>query len=165
MSAIQNLIKAHKAMAITSDTHSLQDYLAAHKDKKTEAAEFTIVGLESKYVPPTAERQSEYRTRFFLANGETIGTFSNGARRFFQFYQQLMGYESDKPFVHIDIQGQIVVSVKKLALDGNRSTYEFEMIEKGSEVNGFTDYLPTQQNILQLADGSKVDTDTGEKIE
>lgn len=164
MSAIKNLKKAYQSMSITRDDFSLQDYLAANKDKDGNAI-MDVVGLECKYVPASGERQSEYRTRFFLKNGKTVGTFSGGAHRFFQFYQQILGYEGDKPFLHIDIDGVIRVVVSRLALDGSKSTYNFDLLEEGSELQGFRDYLPNSQNILQLGDGSQVNVETGEKVD
>lgn len=173
MSAIKNLIKAHKAQAITRDTHSLQEYLVKFQDKN-KIAGMSIVGLETKYIPqfdknsPLAKPDAQsngFRTRFILENGETVGTFSFAAYQFFVFFSKLMGYSGDEQFLHIDINGNIKVELSKVELDGNKSTYNFELLEEGSDLKGFEQYLPTADNILLLEDGSSVDTETGEKVE
>jgi hypothetical protein len=162
MSAIQNLIKAHKAKAVTQDTYTLQKYLAKFEGENgapKEKAHMVLKGLEAKYIPsfdknsPSWNGQSQgngFRTRFILEDGSTVGSFSNGAYQFFVFFAQLMGYEGSETFLHIDINGQVKVEISTVPLDGGRSTYNFELLEEGSELNGFSDYLPTTENILSL---------------
>ncbi|WID10848.1 hypothetical protein phiG2_05 [Lysinibacillus phage phiG2] len=162
MSAIKNLIKAHKTQAIVSDTYTLQNYLAKHcaeKGADKGKARMTVIGIETKYIPsfdinspmykPSTNSQGNgHRTRFTLSNGETVGTFSQAGDEFFKFFARLMGHRGDEDFLRIDIDGQIQVNVCKIELGGNKSTYEFELIEEGSELNGLTQYLPTAQEVL-----------------
>lgn len=162
MSAIKNLIKAHKTQAIVSDTYTLQNYLAKHcatDGAEKGKARMTVVGIETKYIPSfdinsplykasTNSQGNGHRTRFTLSNGETVGTFSQAGDEFFKFFARLMGHRGDEDFLRIDIDGQIQVNVCKIELSGNKSTYEFELIEEGSELNGLTQYLPTAQEVL-----------------
>jgi len=162
MSAIKNLIKAHKAQAIVSDTYTLQNYLAKHCETKGDnkgIARMEVVAVETKYIPsfdrnspmykPSTNSQGNgHRTRFTLSNGETVGTFSQAGDEFFKFFARLMGYRGDEDFLHIDIDGKLQVNVCKIELDGNKSTYEFELLEEGSELNGLTQYLPTAEEVL-----------------
>lgn len=162
MSAIKNLKKAHQAKAITQDTFTLINFLAKHEETKGERkgiARMELVGIESKYIPqfdrnsPQWNGQAQgngFRTRFFLKNGDTVGSFSNGSYEFFKFYAELMGYDHTPNFLHIDINGLIQVDVCKVALDGNKSTYNFEIIEEGSELAGFGEYLPTANDLFKL---------------
>lgn len=168
--AIANLKKAYQAQAITEDTFTLQKFF--HKFEKDDVAQMTIVGIESKYLPKYDKRDAAegtegagslgYRTRFILQDGSTVGTFSNAARNFFTFFAGIMGYTEELPFLHIDIQGQIKVDVTMVELDKGKGTYNFDIVEEGSDLQGLSDYLPSAQNILQLDSGEKVDTDTGE---
>lgn len=157
MSSIANLKKAFQTRSITQDTHSLQDFLV--KYAKDGVARMEVVGLEVKYIAqfdatnPHAKPDAQgngFRTRFFLADGTTVGTFSLGAYNFFRFFAELMGYENQNSFLHIDIKGLIQVDLTKIKLDGNKSTYNFDLVEEGSQVEGFSDYLPTVDNVLQL---------------
>lgn len=159
MSSIANLKKAFQTRAITQDTFSLQDYVAKFLNKETDNARMEVVGLEVKYIAqfdrnnPAAKPETQgngYRTRFFLKDGTTVGTFSQGAYNFFRFFAEIMGYEHEGTFLHIDIKGQLQVDISKLKLDNNKSTYNFDLVEEGSVLEGFSDYLPTVNNILQL---------------
>ncbi len=180
MSKISQLKKAHQAQAITQDTHTLQDFLSTNKaksGKKKDIATMDVVGLEAKYIPqfdansPMAKPDAQgngYRTRFILSDGSTIGTFSGGAFRFFQFFADLMGQDiSNQSFSKIEVQGNILVDVSKVDLDGSKSTYNFEIVEEGSNLEGFQDgmigiqeLLPANQNQIEAPEG--VDTETGE---
>jgi hypothetical protein len=162
MSAIANLKKAFQAQSISKDDFSLEKYFAKFEEKG--AARFTLKGIESKYIakfdkPETG--QLGFRTRFITEQG-SIGTFSNAAHRMFEFYAQIMGHHGDEHFLHIDIDGQVVIEVTTIALDQTRSTYNFEIVEEGSDLKGFTDFLPNAQNILSLPTGQKVDLESGE---
>lgn len=168
--AIANLKKAYQAQAITEDTFTLQKYF--HKFENDEVAEMMIVGIESKYLPKYDKRDLPdgvegagslgYRTRFILQDGSTVGTFSNAARNFFSFFAGIMGHTEEMPFLHIDIKGEIKINVSRVELDKGKGTYNFDIVEEGSNLQGLTDYLPNAQNILQLDSGTKVDTETGE---
>lgn len=162
MSTIANLKKAYTAQAITKDTFTLEKFHA--KKEENDVARMIVVGIETKYIPHFHKEGGSqgYRTRFILENGETVGTFSNGAYRFFQFFAGLMGYQDIGNFVHIDIDGQVVVDVSIVALDATRSTYNFDLIEEGSELRGMSDYVPNISNVLQLNDGSFANKTTGE---
>lgn len=159
MSTIANLKKAFQTRAITQDTYSLQDYVTKFADQEGNAR-MEVVGLEVKYIPQFDKNHQSarpdtqgngFRTRFFLKDGSTVGTFSNGAYNFFRFFAELMGYDQESNFLHIDITGVIQVDISKIKLDGNKSTYNFELIEEGSELEGFSDYLPTVNNVLQIS--------------
>jgi len=151
--AIEALKKAHQAMAITNDDYSLEKYLIKHEEKGI--ARMAVIGLEAKYVPSIMQKNPNsrgYRTRFLLADGNTVGTFSNGAFLFFEFFAGIMGKDiREMPaFLHIDIDGVILVDVTQIALDATRSTYNFELVTEGSELRGMSDYLPTMQNLIAL---------------
>ncbi|MCU7522806.1 MAG: hypothetical protein HF312_21600 [Ignavibacteria bacterium] len=163
MSAIKALIKAHKAKSISEDTFTLINFLAKFEESKGDRkgiARMELVGLEAKYIPKFDRNSPEwngqaqgngFRTRFFLKDGSTVGTFSGAAHDFFKFYAELMGYDRQLPsFLHIDITGVLQVDISKVALDGGKSTYNFEIVEEGSELTGFSEYLPTAQEVLSL---------------
>jgi hypothetical protein len=169
MSAIQNLIKAHKAKSIVEDTYTLVNFLAKHEETKGDrkgVARMELIGVETKYVAKFDRNSPEWngqaqgnghRTRFFLKDGSTVGSFSGGANQFFLFYAELMGYDKELPsFLHIDINGVLQVDVSKVELDGNKSTYNFEIIEEGSTLEGFGEYLPTAKEVLGLAAPNQV---------
>jgi hypothetical protein len=157
MSAISNLKKAHQAQSITADTYSLQEYHAKFADKE-KIARMNVVGIESKYVPKYDKRNAPetvdgagnmgFRTRFILADGETIGNMSNAAHDLFAFFADKMGYTGEERFVHLDITGNVLIDVSVLKLDAKRFTYNFELIEEGSLFEGMADYSPTLGQIL-----------------
>lgn len=171
LNAIQALKKAHQARAITRDTYSLKDY---HTNEGVKGkARMTVVAIESKYVPTQDKRHLPegtegagnlgFRTRFVLENGETVGTFSNAAHRFAEFFAvDVMGNEPEQNFIRIDVQGTIVVEISQQALDGNRTTWDFQLIEEGSDVKGFGNYVPDLTGVLQLQSGDYANTETGE---
>jgi len=159
MSTIQNLKKAYQSQAVTKDTYTLQKFHA--KFENNEVSQMIIKAIETKYVPQYDKRldggSQGMRTRFILANGESVGTFSNAAYRFFEFFASLMGYQPDSisHFLHIDIDGQIVVNVSEIDLGKNEKgeptyTYNFDIVEEGSELKGLADYLPSMANVLAL---------------
>ena len=163
MSAIKSLIKAHKAKSISEDTFTLINFLAKMEETKGERkgiARMELVGLETKYIPKFDRNSPEWngqaqgnghRTRFFLKDGETVGSFSQASHEFFKFYAELMGYDRIPSFLHIDVAGVLQVDVSKVQLDGGKSTYNFEIIEEGSDLKGFSEYLPTAEEVLGLA--------------
>lgn len=157
MSAIGNLKKAFEAQAVTSDDWSLQKFHA--KKEVNEVARMNIIGIESKYVPKFDKRNLPegsvmgagnmgFRTRFFLADGETIGTFSNAAHGFFEFFATAIGYSGQETFAHIDIEGNILVDLTVLPLDSKKSTYDFKLIEEGSTYRGLSEYVPNAASFL-----------------
>lgn len=160
--AIQNLIKAHKAKAITQDTFSLEKFLAKFEGENGAPkgkAHMILKAVEAKYIPqfdrnsPQWNGQSQgngMRTRFILEDGSSVGSFSNGAYQMFVFFAELMGYKGDESFLHIDIKGQVKVELSRVALDATRSTYNFEILEEGSDLQGFSDYLPTSDQIMMI---------------
>lgn len=176
MNAIQALKKAHQARAITKDTYSMKEFVAKNLNKIVDgrARMPGVVAMECKHVPKYDKRDLTegegagslgFRTRFILANGETVGCFANAAYHFFSFFaRDVMGMQLDdrEPFTRIDVQGQIVVDVWEEQLDSDRTTWNFELEEEGSEVQGFGNYLPDLSKVLQLQDGSFVDTESGE---
>ncbi|MNI41499.1 hypothetical protein D3C73_957540 [compost metagenome] len=99
--------------------------------------------MESRYVAKYDKRHAEegsmegagnlgFRTRFILADGTSIGTFSNGAHYFFGIIAALFGGNPEDGFSHLEFDGTVNVGIKLLQLDAKRSTYEFEIIEEGS---------------------------------
>lgn len=169
MSAINNLIKAHKAKAITKDDYSLKDYQAKFSDKEGIAI-IPLIGIETKYIPSFDQSSPQWngqgqgnghRTRFIIEGGETIGSFSSASHQLFVFFAELLGYRGDESFLHIDITGKVNVAVSVLKLDKSKSTYQFDVIEDGSDLRGFTDYLPTTETMFQL-EGSPVTNDAEE---
>jgi hypothetical protein len=162
MTNIANLKKAFQTRAITQDTFSLQKFVAKHGEANkdgVETARAEIVGLEVKYIAqfdasnPHAKAGvagNGFRTRFFLKDGSTIGTFSNGAYNFFRFFAEIMGHNTEGNFLHIDIDGQIFVDISILPLDGNKSTYNFDLVEEGSELKGLSEYAPSVDNVLAI---------------
>lgn len=157
MSAIKNLMKAHKAQAISKDTHSLKTYLATEGVKGT--ARMEIVAVETKYVAKFDQNSPQWngqaqgnghRTRFTLSNGETVGTFSQAGHAFFTFFANLMGHSEIRDFLHIDISGVLQVDLSTIELDGQRSTYDFTIHEEGSVLNGFSEYIPNAAEILGI---------------
>lgn len=169
--AIGALKKAHQAQAITKDTFTLEKFVI--KFEVDNVAVMDIVAVESKYIAKFDKRHLVnvdgagslgMRTRFYLKDGTTVGSFSNGAFRFFSFLADLCGYKNaeDMTFLHLDISGNLKIGVTVLELDSLRSTYNFDVIEEGSEFLGMSDYFPTVQNVLALASG--VNPSTGEII-
>jgi hypothetical protein len=168
MSAIKNLIKAHKAKAITQDTYTLIKFIAKHEETKGDrkgVARMELVAIETKYIPQFDKNSPQWngqaggnghRTRFTLANGDTVGSFSQASHELYKFFAELMGHTGDESFLHIDIAGVIQVDVQSVALDNTRSTYEFSVIEEGSDLQGFSEYLPNAQEVLGLVNGTSL---------
>jgi hypothetical protein len=159
MSTIANLKKAYQSKAITKDTHSLQEFLVKFQDSKTKIARMEVVELETRYIEqydsnsPRAKQGvsgNGYRTRFILKDGTTIGTFSQAGYQFFKFFSELMQYDHVGNFLHINIDGVLQVDVTKEDLDGNKTTYNFDIVEEGSILNGLTEYLPTTNTVLAI---------------
>lgn len=171
--AISALKKAHQAQAITKDTHTLKEFY--YKFEQNKKAVMDIVAIEAKYIAKFDKRNAAegtegagslgMRTRFYLKDGTTVGSFSNGSFRFFEFLASLLGYQnvSEQNFLHLDVTGNIKVEITIEQLDAKRSTYNFEVLEEGSEFNGLSDYLPTVGNVLALGNG--VNPSTGELLE
>ena len=67
-----------------------------------------------------------------------------------------MNYDGSQSFLHIDFDGVVMVDVNKIALNDNKSTYNFAIIEEGSEIKGFSEYLPTAQEVLGLTAPSQM---------
>lgn len=167
-SAIKNLIKAHKAKSINKDTYTLLTYLAKFADTKGErtgVARMEVVAIETKYIAQFDKNSplwngtaggNGHRTRFTLANGETVGSFSQASHELYKFFAELMGHTGEESFLHIDITGVIQVDVAKIPLDGNRTTYEFSVIEEGSDLRGFSEYLPNASEVLGLVNGTSL---------
>lgn len=153
MSTIQNLIKAHKAQTVVKDDYTLEKYLA--KKEENGVAILHMKAIETKYIPKYDNQATGgslgMRTRFIQTDGTTIGTFSNAAYQFFAFFANLMKHDTSHiNYLHIDIDGELVVKVSEIALDQTRSTYNFEIVEEGSNLRGFADYLPSVDNIIAL---------------
>lgn len=175
MSAIANLRKAHQAKAITQDTYSLKDFVikfGEEKGARKGIARMPLVGVETKYIPkfdtnsPQWNGQASgngHRTRFILEDGSTIGSFSQASHELFKFFAELMGYNGTESFLHIDITGVIQVDVQTISLDSTRTTYEFSVIEEGSTLEGFTEYLPTAQEVLGLVAPTQLAIESEEK--
>lgn len=160
---LANLRKAHQAQSIANDSHTLQNWVAQNGETP-----MMLKAIEVKYLPqydasnPQAKAGvsgNGYRTRFITADGESIGTFSGAAYTFFQFIAGIMGIDQSAAYQHIDVNGVIPVKVSKVQLDGGKSTYNFEILEEGGELNGFEQYVPTINNIMALPEGQ---TDTEE---
>ncbi len=168
--AIANLKKAHAAQAIVKDTFSVKDYHARFHDLETKKAKMIIVAIESKYVSKFDKRDAPagtegagclgFRTRFFLADGSTVGAFSNGIHRFIEFFANIAGKDPEAHFLHIDFDGSVEVEISIHVLDAKRSTYNMEIT--GGEFFGMTEYMPTTESILYLDTGESLDTETGE---
>ena len=139
LSAIVMLKKAHAAMSFSTWDSNLIDFIDENKDKTTKTAQMTIINMESKFVPQYLKKHEDsegYRTVFTLADGTTVGTFSNAAFRFFQFFAQLMGHKEVPGYLSIAIDGTILVNLSIESLDGGKTTYNFELDEEGSTFHG-----------------------------
>lgn len=156
---LSNLKKAHQAQSVTSDTYTLQKWVA-----KNEGTPLMLKAIEVKYIPqydaasPMAKQGvsgNGFRTRFFTEDGETVGTFSAAAYNFFQFIAGIMQLDQSAAYQHIDINGVIPVLVSKINLEGGKSTYNFEILEEGGELKGFEQYVPTVTNIMALPEGQE----------
>lgn len=156
--ALANLKKAHQAQAVNSDSYTLQKWVAA--DKGT----LMLKAIEVKYIPqydaesPLAKQGvsgNGFRTRFFTADGETVGTFSGAAYNFFLFIANIVGVDTTAGYMHIDVDGVIPVDITKVALDGGKTTYNFSINEEGGELHGFGQYVPSMNNILALPEAGE----------
>lgn len=157
--ALSNLRKAHQAQSINKDSYTLQKWVETHANEP-----MMITAIEVKYIAQyDAENANAkagvsgngYRTRFVTQDGESIGTFSGAAYQFFQFIAGIMQLDQSAAYQHIDVNGVIPVMVTKVALDGGKSTYNFEILEDGGELNGFEQYVPTINNIMALPEGQE----------
>lgn len=168
MSIMDSLKRAYSAQSISRDNYSLETYLQAEGVKGV--AKMVIKGIESKFVPSQIKPNGNqgFRTRFILDTGETVGTFSNGAHMFFQFYAQILGYTGNENFLSINIteegnnnkEGFIELALSLIQLDGNKKTYDFQLI--GGNAGGFRDYRP---DFSLLALGSADESETAATTE
>lgn len=180
--AIQKLTQAWKATGITKDDNTVAKCFEANAEKGKLL--ITLTAIESKYVPKFDKRDLEegqgagnlgFRTRFFTKEFGSLGSFSNAAHTFYGFFAALMGQDSESTFGHIDIAGEIKLVVTKVPLDGGKTTYNFEIEEEGSTLEGFNSYaLPSSSEILALNEPAErqvgidtqfVDTNTGELMD
>jgi len=171
-SAIANLKRAVEAKGVSNDTYTLQKWFSKHSEEENgqEVATFTLIGIESKYVP-SYDKADEggslgYRTRFVTKDHGTIGTFSNGAHRFFETIAEMMERNPAERYLSMAFEGTVIVKVSEVDLGKGKSTYNFEIVEEGSTLKGISEiYQLTDGKILLIENAESrtaVDGETGE---
>lgn len=124
----------HAARSVEQKDLSLKDFFTG----KEKEAVLEITGLASKYVPKYHnENNPGYHTMIYLKDGRKTGAFSNALFEFAKFFYELAGLDVDSTFNKLEFpNGVLKVKVIKVDLDKGKTTYNFEIIEEGSELNG-----------------------------
>lgn len=123
---IENLKKLHSAQAVEKKDFSLADCF----DSKTKEVVLSITGLASKFVPKYKnENNPGFHTMMYLKDGQKTGAFSTALHEFASFFYEKAGLDPEEKFNKIMFNGSIDVKVSKIALDGGRGTYNFEIID------------------------------------
>lgn len=154
---MDKLKKRYETLAITNDDFNMPTFIAQNLDKKKGYALMKLIGIETKYVRSkklVSQGGEAFRTRFLLADGTSVGTFSGGADRFFRTLAAVCGIHSYGEFAHLDFKpesgegaGYIDVAVSVVELSSTESTYNFELLD--GNIGGMDEFVPLLESVFE----------------